>query len=128
MKIRPPVIACLYLLIALGLHYLLPRVTIIHTPYRFLGILMLAVGIFHKPPTVLVTTGILRFSRNPMYLGVSLVLLGIAVLVGTLPLFFVPVAFLLTMHIVFIPREEEIMERIFGQAYRDYKNRVRRWL
>ncbi len=79
-------------------------------------------------PTALVTTGPFRFSRSPMYLGVTCLLLGIALLVGTLPLFLAPVAFALTMNASYIPREERNLERQFGQEYMDYKNRVRRWL
>ena len=79
-------------------------------------------------PTALVVTGPFRLSRSPMYLGLTTVLLGIAIYVGTLPWFLAPLAFALTMHVAFIPREERNLERQFGQEYLDYKNRVRRWL
>ena len=146
MRIRPPFLAGLYLLAALGLNYLFPETTVIHSPYHFIGIVALGAGIVlavgalrlfkkkgtpHNPfamPTALVTTGPFRFSRSPMYLGVTCLLLGIALLVGTLPLFLAPVAFALTMNASYIPREERNLERQFGQEYMDYKNRVRRWL
>lgn len=146
LRIRPPILAGLYLLTALGLHFLLPGTRIVYSPHPFLGIAILGAGVFltgwalrlfkqkgttHNPhgmPTTLVTAGPFRFSRNPMYVGVSLVLSGIAIFVGTTPLFLAPVAFFVTMNAVFIPREEKVLERIFGQAYIDYKNRVRRWL
>lgn len=146
MRIRPPILAGLYLVAALGLHYLFPGMRIVYSPHPFLGITILGAGVFlagwalrlfkkkgttHNPhgmPTALVTAGPFRFSRNPMYVGVSLVLSGIAIFVGTVPVFLAPVAFFVTMNAVFIPREEKVLERIFGQAYIDYKNRVRRWL
>ena len=58
----------------------------------------------------------------------SVLLLGIAVLVGSLPVLLVPLVFFLTMNAVFIPMEEERLERLFGQEYLAYKHRVRRWL
>ncbi len=146
MRIRPPLLAGLYLLAAMGLNYLVPGTTIIDSPYHLLGALVLGAGIViavwalrlfkrrgtpHNPfalPSALVTTGPFRFSRSPMYLGVTLVLLGIALLVGALPLFLVPLGFAITMHVAYIPREERNLERQFGQEYLDYKNRVRRWL
>lgn len=146
MRPLPPILALLYLFVALGLHYLLPSMKIISSPYRFLGIVLVAgalsligwaVRVFeqhgtthkiHETPTVLVVTGPYRVSRNPMYVGISCILLGIAGFVGTLPVFLAPLAFLLTMNAVCIPREERTLERIFGQAYLDYTDRVRRWL
>ena len=79
-------------------------------------------------PTALVVDGPFRFSRSPMYVSLTVVLSGIAVYLGTLPWFLVPVAFALTMNASHIPREEKNLERQFGQEYMDYKNRVRRWL
>ncbi len=55
-------------------------------------------------------------------------LLEVAILVGAIPVFLAPLAFFLTINAVFIPREEERLECIFGQEYLKYKNRVRRWL
>ena len=146
LRIPPPILAALYLLTALGLHYLFPHTRIIPSSYRFLGIGIPGTGIFltgwafrlckkkgttrnpYGTPTAVVATGPFRFSRNPMYLGVSLVLLGVAIFVGTFPVFLAPLAFFLTMNAVFIPREEKTLERIFGREYLDYKDRVRRWL
>jgi protein-S-isoprenylcysteine O-methyltransferase Ste14 len=77
---------------------------------------------------VLVTSGPFRFTRNPMYLGLLLLALGIALYFGTLPfLVVVPLAFLL-INFVFIPFEEAKMQRQFGAQYTDYRASVRRWL
>ncbi len=77
---------------------------------------------------VLVIRGPYRFSRNPMYLGMVISLIGIAIMFGTLPLFVAALAHFLVMHFVFIPFEEAKMLRQFGESYESYKHRVRRWL
>ena len=76
----------------------------------------------------LVTDGMLRFSRNPIYLGLVLIVVGYAMLRGTLPgLIMAPILMWALTEFV-IKDEEAMLEREFGQAYRDYKARVRRWL
>lgn len=75
-------------------------------------------------PEALVIEGPYRFTRNPMYLGIFLVLLGLCVAVGTWPMLFSPVAFLILMRAVFIPYEERKMERLFGPAYVQYREKV----
>ena len=77
---------------------------------------------------VLVTRGAFSISRNPMYVGMVFGLLGIAIYVGTLPFFLVAVAQFCILNYGFIPFEEEKMERQFGDEYRAYCKRVRRWL
>jgi protein-S-isoprenylcysteine O-methyltransferase Ste14 len=81
-----------------------------------------------RPTTALVAHGPYRFTRNPMYLGLALLYLGLAVLVNSAwPLALFPVAIMLVERWV-ISREEAYLERLFGDAYRAYKARVRRWL
>lgn len=78
--------------------------------------------------TALVTDGPFRYSRNPLYLALTLVYLGIAFLAGTLwPFALLPAVFLI-MHWGVIAREERYLESKFGERYRQYKARVRRWL
>jgi protein-S-isoprenylcysteine O-methyltransferase Ste14 len=79
-------------------------------------------------PSCLVTTGPDRVSRNPMYVGITAILLGIAVAVGSWPMLVAPVGFVATMSIVFIPFEERRLKGILGEAYESYTRRVRRWL
>ena len=80
------------------------------------------------PSTALVTTGPYRFTRNPMYLGFTLMYLGVAVWANTLwPFLFLPLV-LGAMHYGVIIREEAYMASTFGAAYEEYRNRVRRWL
>jgi protein-S-isoprenylcysteine O-methyltransferase Ste14 len=78
--------------------------------------------------TSLVTGGPYRFTRNPMYLGMVIVLLGLAVILGSLTPFFVVPAFVVLITYLFILPEEGHMERTFGEAYLERKRRVRRWI
>ena len=68
------------------------------------------------------------FTRNPMYLGLSLVLFGFAVFFGSIAMLLAPIAFVVIIDRMVIPLEEQNMERLFGPQYSDYKTRVRRWL
>jgi protein-S-isoprenylcysteine O-methyltransferase Ste14 len=76
----------------------------------------------------LVMKGPYAFTRNPMYLGVTLLSLGIAFGVGSLPMFLVPVLIFATANWVHIPFEEAKMRRQFGSAYDDFTHKVRRWI
>ena len=82
----------------------------------------------HKPTTVLVTDGLFRYSRNPVYVGATCAYVGIALAVDSLwmPALLLPV--LAAMHWGVILREERYLEARFGDAYREYKSQVRRWL
>ncbi|MBU1173919.1 MAG: isoprenylcysteine carboxylmethyltransferase family protein [Alphaproteobacteria bacterium] len=78
--------------------------------------------------TSLVADGPFAFSRNPMYLGLSLLHAGLCLVLG-LPLTFVLLVIpLLIMQLVVIPFEENSMAATFGADYADYRRRVRRWL
>ena len=77
---------------------------------------------------ILVTGGPFRFTRNPMYSGLILASLGIALFPGTLPFFVVPVLLFLICNFRFIPFEEAKMQRQFSGQYTDYLRRVRRWI
>lgn len=76
----------------------------------------------------LVTRGPYRFTRNPMYLGLVILTLGIALWGGSLPLFAVPVLQFLVCNQVHIPFEEAKMRRQYGEAYDAYTRKVRRWI
>lgn len=78
--------------------------------------------------SVLVTTGPFRFTRNPMYLGILVATAGLSLVLGTVAALFFPVVFFLFANFISIPYEEKKMTRQFGDAYRDYKARVRRWI
>jgi len=76
----------------------------------------------------LVIDGPYRFTRNPMYLGLTLVTLGIAVWNGAWPMLLAPIAVVGAFALVNIPYEETAMRREFGADFDDYARRVRRWI
>lgn len=82
----------------------------------------------HLPTTAIVTEGLFRYSRNPIYIGLSLAYLGLALLLDAgWALILLPVVLVL-MNEGVVKREEAYLERKFGQSYLDYKAKVRRWL
>jgi len=144
-KVFPPTYFLLGLLAIPLLHFLLPLLKIIPSPWNLFGVLFILIGIgidlaadrlFHQAGTtvtpydesqVLVTRGVFRVSRNPMYLGFALVLIGAAVLFGSLSPFLVAPVFMILIERRFIRREEMMLAQKFGQAYLDYKKKARRW-
>lgn len=81
-----------------------------------------------KPTTALLTNGPFRLSRNPMYLGMVVQYVGLALLFNSLwALALLPLA-LVVVHFTVIKREERYLEQKFGEEYQDYKARVRRWI
>jgi len=80
------------------------------------------------PTTALVVDGIYRRTRNPLYLGMTLVYLGVGVAAGSIWAIVLVVPLLWLINAGVIAREERYLERKFGDAYRAYKARVRRWV
>ena len=146
MKIRPPILAVVCFGVAKGLDLLIRSPEIINWPLNLAGLFLALVGLglgawalrtFHRSgtthdpfgtPSALVKDGPYRFSRNPMYVGLALVLFGAAVYAGSLVMFLAPVAFILVSNRLAIAREEKLLDGIFGRDYQDFKRRVRRWL
>jgi len=81
-----------------------------------------------KPASCLVTSGIYRWTRNPMYLGMASIYVGVAVMLNSLAgLLLLPLVLLIIQSWV-IAREEAYLQRAFGSDYAAYKRRVRRWI
>jgi protein-S-isoprenylcysteine O-methyltransferase Ste14 len=81
-----------------------------------------------QPSTSLVSTGLYRISRNPMYLGMALLYAGLALLLESIvALILLPVVLVIIQTQVIV-REERYLEARFGDDYVAYKGRVRRWL
>ena len=100
------------------------------------GIMMTAVGLFRnagtetkpwKTPSAFVTEGVYRWTRNPMYLGMALIYAGAAMILDSLValLLLIPLVYVIQREV--IEREEAYMAARFGDAYRTYKDQVRRW-
>ncbi|MCF7809561.1 isoprenylcysteine carboxylmethyltransferase family protein [bacterium] len=129
-----------------GLNFLLPIKKLAPFPWNFIGILPLAFGILlnliadkaftknkttvkpFEESTALITDGAFRISRNPMYLGMTFILLGLALLLGRLsPLLIIPF-YVLLMDLIFIKAEEKMLEKSFRDNWMNYKRKVRRWI
>src|SRR5262245_4586346 len=80
------------------------------------------------PTTAIVESGPYRFTRNPIYLGPFLGLIGLAIAFDNLWLLIMLVPFALVICYGVVAREEAYLERKFGDVYRGYRSRVRRWL
>jgi protein-S-isoprenylcysteine O-methyltransferase Ste14 len=80
------------------------------------------------PTRALVATGIHACSRNPIYVAMFLIYVGIGLLANAAWIFVLLVPLALVIRYGVIAREEAYLERKFGDAYRTYKSRVRRWL
>ncbi len=79
-------------------------------------------------PTALVTEGPFRYTRNPLYLGMAVLLAGVAIFLGSLTPFLTIPVFLLVIGVLFVRPEEAKLAAAFGEDYRQYCGRVRRWL
>jgi len=145
-RVIPPVYFLLALLLMVGLHYAFPVRQVMQFPYRYGGLVFVLGGILlvlwaarlfgqagttikpFQQASALVVRGPYRLTRNPMYVGMVTVLVGIAVLLGSLsPGIIIPL-FMALIEVRFIRSEEKALERTFGPEYGAYKARVRRWL
>jgi len=81
-----------------------------------------------RPTTAFVAQGIYRFTRNPMYLGMTLIYCAIAVAANAPVVFWMLIPLCVTIHYGVVLREERYMAGKFGAAYIDYANSVPRWL
>ena len=146
-NVPPPIWALIYVLVTLAISWLLGWPELPGLPRPCLGIALALIPwalpvwaflMFRRAGTeidptsptnrALVVDGPYRYTRNPMYLGLVLVTLGIAIAIGAWPMFLAPVAVFATANWVHIPFEEAKMQRQFGAAFDAYTLRVRRWI
>ena len=140
----------MYLLISFVLMWFLdsylPVYVYLQSPWTYLGILpvvagvaiaMVAVGRFKRAQTgivpfdeatTLVTKGLYQYTRNPMYLGMFMILSGLAFMLGSISPLLPLGLFMLVIRYNFVAGEERFLEDAFGQDYLDFKTKVRRWL
>jgi protein-S-isoprenylcysteine O-methyltransferase Ste14 len=136
----------LAVIVMLSLDRWYPVAVLLTGPYRWLGLALTVPGlaiVLHagaaflkaetgllpfSEATRLVTDGLYRFTRNPMYLGMVGFLFGLAMILGSLGSFLPPALFTLIIDRQFIRNEEAFLLDRFGAEYRDYLQRVRRWL
>ena len=128
------------------LHFFVPLYPLISYPWNIAGIVPLLAGIIlnlaadrsfknHRTTvkpfevsSALVTEGVFRFSRHPMYLGMVFILTGVAILLGSLSPYIIIPIFAILMDCIFISTEEDMLDTRFGDEWRTYKSSVRRWL
>jgi protein-S-isoprenylcysteine O-methyltransferase Ste14 len=127
-------------------HYLVPIIILVPEPYSYLGVLVMLLGLalmtwaamlcrevgtsfqLRGDSSSLVTSGPFRLSRNPIYLGMLIWLIGLAMLLGSLIAFVFPAIFFMLANFYVIPLEERNMEQVFRRQFVEYKQHVRRWL
>ena len=147
---RPPLLFLTALLLGFALDHLLPLPVVvprgselahrmIPSALVLIGLALAAAGIrnfsraatpvpTYKPTRALVTTGIHGWSRNPIYTGMLLLYGGIGIAVRSPWILVLALPLAISMRYGVVAREEAYLERRFGDAYRDYRSRVRRWL
>lgn len=124
--------------------YLIPE------PYNFIGLVLVTIGFIlivwanyallvtgklslrnrepMQKPERLVISGPFRFSRNPLYLGALLAMIGLSIMWSSIVTAFFTILVYIIFRNFFIKKEEIILEEEFGDEYRNFKKRVRRWL
>jgi protein-S-isoprenylcysteine O-methyltransferase Ste14 len=147
-RIPPPLLLLLAASLMWSLHRWWPIAALLAAPWNGIGALPLATGLviataavtkFRQSGTTLnpmdpgkashlVTDGIFRLSRNPMYLGLALLLIGWALWLGTASPWLVPPVFVLFIYLAQILPEERALESLFGADYLEYRRTVARWL
>ncbi len=145
-RIFPPVWLLLCLLALVALDRWLPIAQLYPSLSRWwnwlvilpgLVLIIIALGGFRKADTgavpfskstALVTDGIYRFTRNPMYLGMALILAGVAIRLGTLSAWLPVVFFIFIIQRQFVRNEEIFLTAIYGDEFRAYCRKVRPWL
>ncbi len=144
--IHPPIVAMFYIIVSLLLGYLAPALAGMSQTLKNIGLGMTFIGFlfgvgafieFRKAHTTLdphgsvravVTSGIYRFTRNPIYLGFVFMVAGFPLAYGTLWGVVAAPFFMATISRLVIEKEETYLEKKFKEGYTSYKSRVRRWL
>jgi len=145
-RILPPVWLLITLLMQYVAHRLVPLAELVSTPWNYSGLVLMAFGLFmsataahlfkradtpvipFEKSTALVMNGWFRFTRNPMYLGMVLGCVGLAIFLGSLGAWLPLPEFILILRMRFIRGEEALLEDTFGEEYLRYKSKVRRWM
>lgn len=145
-RIHPPVLMLIHLVTVFLLEWLVPLPLPVPSLVYVIGWIVVFLGLVtafgalrqmiqahtspdpHSPTTSVVTTGVFRFTRNPIYVGYLCVLISIPLIFGNYwGLVAAPVQVYLFNRLI-ITREESYLSGKFGQDYLDYKSKVRRWV
>jgi protein-S-isoprenylcysteine O-methyltransferase Ste14 len=144
--VHPPVVALMFIVLAYFLERFVPLAVSAPAILRYIGLGLTFIGFllgigalmeFRKAHTTLdphgsakqlVTSGIYRFTRNPIYLGFLLMVIGLPLNSGLYWGMVLAPFYVFMMQRLIIQHEEAYLERKFGKAYTGYTSRVRRWL
>jgi len=144
--VHPPIVALMFIVIAYFLGRFVPLPLVVPGILRSIGLVLTFVGFllgigafmeFRKARTTLdphgsskqvVTSGIYRFTRNPIYLGFLLMVIGLPLNSGLYWGIVMAPFYVFIMNGLIIQHEEAYLERKFGETYTSYTSRVRRWL
>jgi len=141
----PPTLIVYCLLSMIAIYFLLPKFNLILFPYNLIGLLIAFSGfylmgqardLFKKNQTTvkieksnhLITEGVFSKSRNPMYLGMFVLIFGFSVISTNILSLGLPFIFITLVGLIFIRKEEHLMFDTFGDNYLQYKRKVRRWI
>lgn len=142
----PPIYLFIAIIAMAWINYIYPLIKVFRGNIRYMGFLVILGGIIiiliaarsfnkrntpirpFKKPENLITEGIYKFSRNPIYLGMVVILIGCGMFLGGLTSFLVIPAFIWAIQTNFIIIEEQLLLNTFGKTYADYLSRVRRWI
>jgi protein-S-isoprenylcysteine O-methyltransferase Ste14 len=145
-NIHPPLVAVFYIAIAYLLKWIIPIPYAAPNVLRNAAFGLVIVGFFlgvaaliefkkarttldpHGSAKALVVSGVYRFTRNPIYLGFLLMVIGIPLNADNYYGLLISPFFMITISRLVIEREENYLEKKFGKEYTGYKSRVRRWL
>ena len=145
-RILPPRIFQAALLTLLLIHFLLPVFFLYDSPVRWIGLFPILAGIYlnlksdalikkhettikpFEKPSSLIEKGPFLLSRNPIYLGMVLIVFGGAVLSGSILGFLVPPVLGIVLHYIYILPEEQMLQKCFQSEYLRYRKVVRRWI
>ena len=145
-RLSPPRIYQGFMVLMVVVYLLLPATRVLSFPVNLLGIPVFVGGAwlamaarrqftanqtsvpFSDTTNFLHTGGAFRFTRNPMYLGITIGLLGVAIVFSSYFNFVLPLLFVIVIDRFYVPREEQALLKQFGDQYLEFKKNVRRWI
>ena len=145
-KILPPRVFQIAIVTIVAIHFLCPVWYMYCSLWRFVGLIPIVFGAYlniysdwlikkhnttikpFEKPKSLIEEGPFRYSRNPIYMGMVLIILGGSLLSGSVLSLIVPIVFALILHFKYIIVEEDILANQFGINYKNYKSKVHCWI
>lgn len=141
----PPTLIGYCMLIMISLYIFVPQFNWIGFPYNLVGLLISFSGfvimgksrdLFRKHQTALkiekpdhmIKEGVFSKTRNPMYMGMTILIFGFSIFSTNLIALILPFLFLTIVSLIFVKKEEQLLYEAFGNDYLEYKKDVRRWI